>query len=835
MIRRAWRRLLATPVFTIFAVLSLALGVGVTTAIYAVIVSLTRSGLDLPHADRIGVVTGASAFSDGRSIWQSVMSRADFEDVRRALPDADAAAISAPFVQSLVTDSATENVIGEAVNGRYFSLLAVSPHHGRVIQPMDDGTPARVVVLGHQFWRTRFAADDAVVGRTLRLGGEPFEIIGVAAESFSGLNYQLQSPTAVFVPLASTTLFPSSAAPGDTTDRRRRQLTVLFDLTSPPEASRLSAALLAAGRRLDEAYPLDYRRSDASGPVIRPRNWAVSTLTHVDDRFGAALSRGRLIIMAIVGLVLVVACTNLANLVLARGSTRRHELAVRRALGASRTRLILEELSETALLAVMGGTGALIVARVLMNAFGSVSLPISETVVVQLTSSADVGTWTLATVSLLASLVVFGIAPAVQLTRTDLRTTLGAEAGSTGELRWRTKRLLISIQVMISLAFFLIAAFAVRIALFERARPSGMDVERLAVGSFNFRLPPWTETTARDAVDRVLAVAASEPAIDRAAMSSGLPFGTQFTPSAAMTTSEKPFLTGRSDYPDALLIAATPSIFETIGVEIVRGRGFEPSDTAASAGVVVLSELAARHAFGSTDVLGRELHLRYSANSAEPERVSIVKVIGVAADTDTVQRLSRRTGVAYRPLAQHYEPWLMLVARTSGEPAELVPVLRHVVKRATPDLALDRPTAAALLVNGPFVLVDVISRAAGGLAVLAMVLAMAGLFGVMSHLVSRRTREMGVRFALGAEPHQIRRLVIGDGLAPVGGGLVMGLIIGFMVRWMMRSAYNAPLTTTDAMVFVLAPVPILLAAVVACYWPARRASRVEPNVALRDL
>jgi putative ABC transport system permease protein len=569
--------------------------------------------------------------------------------------------------------------------------------------------------------------------------------------------------------------------------------------------------------------------------VIRARNWAVTTITATDDRFNTALSRGRLIIMAIVGLVLVVACTNLANLVLARGSSRRHELAVRRALGASRMRLILEELAETALLALMGAAGAFVVARVLMNLFGSVSVPISETLVVQLMPEAGAGTWVLAGLSLLGSLVVFGIAPAVQLTRSQLRSALGSEAGSTGELRWRTKRVLISLQVMISLAFFLIAAFAVRIALFEQSRPSGVDVERLAGGTFNFRLPPWSDVTARDAVDRVLTVAAQEPAIERAAVSSGLPFGTPFTPSAAMTTPEKPFLTGRSDYPDALLLAATPGILETLGISIVRGRGIESQDVAGSAPVVVLSQLAARHAFGSSDVIGRELHLRYSGNSGQPDQVSVARVIGIAEDTDTVQRLTRRTGVVYLPLAQHYEPWLMLVARTRDEPADLVPVLRTVVKRAVPDLALDRAGPAALLVNGPFVLVDLISRAAGGLALLAMALAMAGLFGVMSHLVSRRTRELGLRLALGAEPGQIRRLVIRDGLAPVGSGLIMGLIIGFLVRWLMWSAYNAPLTLTDAVVFVLAPLPIVIAAVVACYWPARRASRVEPNVALRDL
>lgn len=835
MIRRAWRRLLATPVFTIFAVLSLALGVGVTTAIYAVVIPLTRTGLDVPNADRVGVVVGASSFGDARSIWQSVMSRSDFDDVSRAVPDVAEGAASAPFVQSLVTDSSTDNVIGEAVTGRYFPMLGVMQQLGRLVQPADDTRPSRVLVLGHQFWRTRFGADEAVIGRTVRLGGQPFEIVGVAGEGFSGLNYQLQSPTAVFVPLTSTRMFPNSFASGDLTDRRRRQLTLLFELKTPADASRLAAVMSAVGTRLDEAHPLDFRRGDASASVIRPRNWSVSTLSAIDDRFGAALSRGRLIIMAIVGLVLVVACTNLANLVLARGSSRRHELAVRRALGASRTRLILEELTESCVLALMGGVGAVLVARVLMNAFGAVSLPVSEALVVQLAPAANAGTWILAGVSLVGSLVVFGIAPAVQLTRTELRSTLATKAGSTGELKWRTKRVLISLQVMISLAFFLIAAFAVRIALFEHARPSGVDVERLAAGSFNFRLPPWTDVTAREAIDRVLAVAAAEPAIEHAAVSSGMPFGTPFTPSAAMTLPEKPFMTGRSDYPDALLMAATPGIFRTLGVEIVKGRGFDATDVAGAADVVVLSEMAARHAFGSTDVLGRELHLRHSSNAAEPEKVSVTRVIGIASDTDTVQRLTRRTGVVYRPLAQHYEPWLMLIARTQGEPADLVPQLRTVVKRASPDLALDRPGPATLLVNGPFVLVDVISRAAGGLAILAMALAMAGLFGVMSHLVSRRTREMGVRLALGARPGQIRKLVIGDGLAPVGGGLAMGLVIGFLVRWMMRIAYNAPLTLTDALVFALAPLPIVAAAVVACYWPAERASRVQPNEALRDL
>jgi putative ABC transport system permease protein len=595
----------------------------------------------------------------------------------------------------------------------------------------------------------------------------------------------------------------------------------------------MAAEVAAIGVRLDTAFPVEAARAEGADAQVKPRRWSVRTLEAVDREMEGRFLTAELAITSIVGLVLVVACTNLANLVLARGSSRVHEIAVRRALGASRARVVADQLAESVLLAAMGAVGAFLVTRSLLVWFGGANLPIGPGVVTQLDPRLDLPTLTLAALSVLASLVVFGLAPALQLTRAQLRPALSGEGGSTSHVQWRTRRTLIAVQVMISLSFFLIAAFAVRMVSDERAQPSGIDVDRLAMGRLGFYAPQWNEPAIREMVDRLQAVDGSQPGLESVTVMSGMPFGTTYTPGANVTTTDKPFLSGRQGYPSAMLISATPSVFATLGVPIVKGRGFDARDSAGSQPVAVLSGATARQLFGTTDVVGRECLLSpFWAYSESPD-VTTVVVIGIAGDTDTTQRGLRRNGVIWVPLAQRFSSTLVLVGRTSGDPAALVPTLKALVKRADPDLALDAASTAALTVTGLSVLLGIVSELAGWLAVLALALGMAGLFGVMSHLVSRRTREMGVRVALGAEPQEIRALILRDGLQPVASGLTMGYLIAAAVRLLIRSGYQSPLTMNDAVVFVLAPLPILVAAFLACYWPAKRASGVDPNVALR--
>lgn len=836
MFRRAWRRLWTAPAFTIFAVLSLALGVGVTTSIYSVIISITRNGVGVPNGDRIGIIVGSDPNSLRRQTFRSLMSRADFDDVSRLPLEMRPLATSAAFYQSVTADNVSEAVTAEAVSGNYFSVLGLSPENGRLIQPADDATPSRVAVLSHRFWRTRLQSSPTAVGGTIHIGGEPFEVVGVAPDGFNGLTNRIQSFTSLWVPIASTTMFPSQAAPPpDPSDRRRHQLTVFGLMENPAAIAGLSQAVAAAGVKLDTAYPVEFRGPVDAAPQMVPRNWSVRILADVNDEIEGQFLTLEAALTAIVGLVLVVACTNLANLILARGSSRMHELAVRRALGASRARLIFDQMAESWWLAAMGSIGAFVVIRLLLVWFSGASLPISEATFVQLDPRLDWTTLGLAAACMVGSLLVFGVAPAVQLTRIQVRPALSSEGGSTGHSRWRTRRTLIAVQVMISLSFFLMAAFAVRVAADDRDRPSGVDVDRLAIGMLNFQLPPWNESLAHDAIDRLMTAAKTQPGLDAAAVVSGMPFGTNYTPIADVTTVEKPFLPGHENYTYAELISATPSVFTTLGVPILRGRGFDARDRAGADSVAVLSEITARQLFGTTDVLGREFLLRNDRRSSGEADVRTMTVIGVSNDTDTQMRRSRHTGVVWVPLTQHYEPVLALVGRTSGDPADLVPVLKAMGTRADPNLVVDRPGTAAVMVTGVYVLLDDLSRLAGGLAALALVLGMAGLFGVLSHIVSRRTRELGVRLALGAEPREIRWLVVRDGLQPVMSGLMMGFLIALAVRLLLRSAYASPLSVTDLVIFVIAPLPILGAALMACYWPAKRASNVHPNVALREL
>ena len=836
MFHRAWRRLRAAPVFTVFAVASLALGVGVTTAIYSVVASLTDARLAVPNPDRIGFIVGSDAFYGRRLSWRSILSRADFIDLQQAGDTWKQAAVSARFSQSLVTPALSEMVTGEAVSGNYFTALGLSPFQGRLVQLSDDAAPALVAVVSHQFWQSRLGADPAALGSTLRIGGKPFEVIGITPPGFTGLVDRIQSYTAVWVPLGATTMFPSTAAPpDDPQERRRLQLSVFVPVPGPGALQSLSQEVAAVGARLDTAYPIELQYTPDSARQKVARGWSIRSAAEINDEGDRTMGRTRTAVMAIVGLVLVVACTNLANLVLARASSRQHELAVRGALGASRVRLILDELAETSLLAALGAIGAFIVARTLIIWFSSASIPISQATVVQIEPQVDFSTAAVAAMSVMASLVVFGLLPAIQVTRTALRPQLSSDSGAAGHLRWHARRRLISLQVAISLAFTLIAVFAVRVAVGERLRSSGIDVDRLAIGLLNFRLPPWTQSRALDAIGRLESLGPTQPGIEAIAVVSGLPFGTNFTPQADLALPGQASTTNRFGYTFAPFIAATPSVFATLGVSIVKGRPFDSRDNGGAPPVIVLSEHTARQVFGSTDIVGRPVVLKAGQNMTNAGAVTTLTVVGIASDTDTQRRYSRDAGAVYVPLAQHYEPSLAIVGRTSGDPADMLGQLRTLARRADPDLVVDRPATAAMMLTGAYVLIGIVSRAAGGLALLALVLAMAGLFGVLSHLVARRTREMGLRMALGADPDRIRRLVIGDGLRPVLAGVGVGWAVGLIVRFLLRAAYANPLSMTDLLAFLIAPVPIVAAALVACYWPARRASAVDPNVALREL
>ena len=841
-LKLAARRLAATPLFTVFAVLSLAIGLSVTTAAFSVVSSLLFATSGISNEERLVSVVTAW---DGRLVNGGI-STADVEDLRASQRSLASLTAYTLFRPSVATPAGTDLMRAEAVDGAYFQTLGVQPLLGRAIASADVAGRTRVAVVSYALWTRRFAADPALVGKILRTGGEPFEVVGVTPKDFRGFGGPFEA-THLWVPV---TAVPEHFAAGMAWgDRERPRFMVVGRLTEQTPVTTASAEVAAIGSSLDGSrpkpakYPGPPQRAWSARPVAEER--AEETIAW---RFGVAL-------VALVALVLVVACTNLANLMMARGVSRRQEFAVRRALGASRWRLVREQLSESAWLAVLGaGTGWL-----LFTALASaldLDIPIAGKLLISFRPVLDPTVLAVAGLALGLSLLVFGLEPAIQLTRErELRGGLAASAGSVGLPKAQRQRALVRAQVAISTGFFILAALAVRYTVKEASHDSGVDLDRLAVATMNFWAQQWDEPRARRAVARVLEELQQEPGVTSAAVATGVPFGSSMTPMYTMSTPDKP-LTSGGTFRWGPGIAATPRVFQTLGIEILRGRGFDDRDDAGAAPVAVVSESIALNLYGTLDVAGRQMVIK-TRNAAQlprsvarklalPSRVPVaplsdapetVTIVGVAANTDVGQLFSDRRDAIYLPLAQQPGalPFAIALVRTDGDPYVAVRSVRDAIGRADPDLAIESSGTGLGTLGGPAVFLRAATGFATGLGGITLLLAMVGLYGVQSHGVAHRTREIGLRMSFGATATQIRTLVLRDGYRPVWQGLVLGLCIGFVGRGLVRAFLWEKVELVDAWMILAVPTPMTLAAFLACWWPARRASQVDPNVALRHL
>jgi putative ABC transport system permease protein len=819
----AWR-LGATPLFTIFAVLSLAVGVGVTTAVYSVVASVFMKDFGFRDPEQIVfVVTPYEA-----RMTHGTISVPDFHDLRASQTAFSSLSASSRIIAAVTSLTITELLSAEAVDGAYFQTFGVGAELGRVILPGDQRAAARVAMLSHRVWRGRFAADPAIVGQTVRIAGQPFEVVGVAPSSFDGAaSGPLRFRTDLWIPLGTE---PSIAAQSPTRvngdERERRRLQVFGRLSPSATLEKASAELATIAAGLDRAYP--GRIKGAPGrPTERPwKARTVAALAREDNfarRFGMTL-------IGLVALVLVVACTNLANLVLARGTNRHQELAVRCALGAPRWRLIREQCAESVFLAVGGAVAAALVfqaLRVVMDVEYQLPLPMGGQVTLAIQPALDATVLAIAVVSLLLSLVVFGVEPALQLTRLrDLKDALAAGGHSVGNPRTRRQQTLLRWQVAVSAGFFVVATMFVKYSVAEARHDSGVDLAHLGVAVLNFQSQQWDEARVRRALERVQAEARVDPVVSAVSVSTGMPFGLRplrfllAIPGAPSVPAADVSVTG---------IAATPSIFTTLGVPMIRGRGFDERDHAGAAPVVVISEYTARKVFGTVDAVGRALVLQHVHS-----RVTAT-VVGVARDTDVGHVLAEPRAFLYLPLAQRYDPYLAVAVRSPGGAAVAARALRAALRRADPDMAVDMLGTGRSTMAGLLVLVRAIGGTTVALGVLTLLLAMAGLFGIQSHIVAHRTREIGVRMSLGASAGQIKRMVLVDGYRPVFEGLVLGLFGGFVGRTFVRSYLDIDVSIIDPWLLFVVPIPPIVAAFCACYLPARRAAGVDPNVALRHL
>ena len=838
-LRLAARRLAATPLFTIFAILSLAVGLGVTTAAYSIVDSLFFAPSGIADEDR--VVKLATRW-EGNLVVGGI-SRPDYEDIRSAQKSFTDVTASTGLEVSVATPTSTDLMRAEAVDGNYFQTLGVHVALGRSIQMHDVAGAHAVVILGHAVWSMRFASDPAIVGRTIHVAGRPFEVIGVAPEGFFGREDRLIG-TRLWIPLSTD----PRKSPAAVAERDRQRLVVIARLAPGTSLEAAAAELATIGGHLAAAYP----RRAAAGPVTR--DWTAKPFAENDG--AVVLRRFGFAFVALVALVLVVACTNLANLMLARGTSRRAELAVRRAIGASRWRLVREQCAESLLLAVMGSAAGWVVFNALSRAL-DIDVPLTSRMLISFKPELDGSVVAVAAVALLLSLVVFGVEPALRLTTgPSLRPDLSSASGTVGVPQGKRQRRLVRWQVAISTGFFVLATLSVNYIAAEARHDSGVDLDRIALATMNFWAQQWDDDRARRALGRVLEELEKDPQVQSAAVATGVPFGASNTARFIIAPTDRP-ITDRSVARPALAVAATPGIFSTLGVSVVRGRGFDDRDSAGAGAVVVLSEQTARRVFGTTDATGRQLQLK-PASSAGPLRRSVAgklalqtvappvltdadvttaTVIGIAADTDVGQLFSRRGDLLYLPLSQQPTDVSFGIAmvRTEGNPYVSVRTLRDAIRRVDWGLAVESSGTGVGALGGPTVFLRTAALMAISLGALTLLLAMVGLHGVQSHGVTQRTREFGLRMSFGSTAAQIRRLVLRDGCRPVVEGLAIGLFLGLVGRGIIRAIWWNGMAIVDPWMVIAVPVPLLLAAWLACWLPAHRASRVDPMVALRHL
>jgi putative ABC transport system permease protein len=822
-IRLALRRLGATPLFTAFAILSLAAGVAITTAVYSIVDSVFMRGLGIREPDRVAVVVEPQS---GR-LLPGTVSEPDFRDLQASQTSFSHVAASATSVRRVAFPSGAQMVIGESVSGSYFATLGVRAALGRAIQPADDDGAVRVVMLSDSLWRRRFASDRRVVGTTVSISGEQFEVIGVAPASYNGPRGWLLG-TQFWIPLGTESQLKEAPRPAwwRGTPRDTRKLTVFGRLAPQATIAAASAELQTVAARLDRTFPPQY---PGQGVAATDRPWRARTMADVADedtgirRFGMAL-------VALVGLVLVVACTNLGNLVLARGTTRLRELAVRRALGASQWRLVREQCLESVMLAAGGAVASYVMfelLRVLMDAEIHMATPFGGRMTLEFHPVLNVPALTIAVSSLLVALVVFGLEPAIQLTRTiDVRGALAA-GSAVGPPRRRRQQVLLRWQVAIAAGFFIIATMFVKYSIAEARHDSGIDLDRIAVAVLNLDSPEWNEPRARRMFDRVLGELRGHPSIETASLASGLPFGMPSSLRLAISPAER--ADAAAVEPHMMTgIAGTPSFFRTLGVEILRGRGFDDRDAPGAPRVVVVSEFTARLVFGTADAVGRQVVVGPQAAAR-----ATATIVGVAANTDVGSIFADPRPLAYVPLAQQYQPVVTVVARASGSVPNAVAAVREAVRRADPEVAVDTIGTGRTVLAGPFQVLRGLGLTAIGLGAVTLLLAMAGLYGIQSHVIANRTREIGVRMSFGATAGQIKRMVLLDGYRPVLDGLIFGLSIGLVGRAIARAYLELDVAIVDRWMLVVTPIPLICAAFFACYLPARRAAAVDPNVALR--
>jgi predicted permease len=798
----AARALARSPLFTVIAVISVAIGVGATTAIATISNTLLlRPPPGVGAPDRL-VNLGRTQEGNGFDNF-SYPNFVDYRDGTRTLTGLAAMQVE-PLPLSLATPNGGEPVHGSIVSGNFFAVLQTRPSRGRFFLPEEDQVPAArpVVVLSHAFWRERFEEDTAIVGRTIVLNGSPFTVVGVAADGFRG---PFVIAPDLWVPVMSGALVgrPASLV----TERRAVWLMAIGRLAPNASVGAAQAELGAIAHRLEQSYPEANR---GQGVRVTPASVFPGDLRKAVGGFMALL-------FAVAGLVLLIAGMNVAGMLLARAAARSREIAVRLALGASRGRLVRQLVTESLLLFLVAGAAGLLLAHWLVAALMTLvpRLPFQLAVDPQLD-------WRVLLFALAISLgsgLVAGLVPALQSTRPALLPALKSDAGVGGS-RQRLRSALLVTQIAFSMLLLITAGLFARALVHARSIDPGFDARDVHLASLDLELASYDAARGLPLAATLRERARQLPGVQSAALSAMLPLDGGGLGLGGIDVAGTMPPDPRRGW-DADWNVVTPGYFDVLRMPIVRGRDFSGGDREGTPDVAILNETFARRLWPGEDPIGRTFR--------NEERT--VTVVGIARDAKYRSLGEDPRNFVYVPLAQRYFTRTTLLVRTTPGVQVAASVRRIVadLDRSLPILdqrPLEEHAATALFPQRLALLV------AGSLGVVALLLALLGIYGVTAYSVARRTREIGIRIALGAPRSNVVRLVLRQGVLLAALGVAMGSAAAFGVTRLLAAVlYGVP--PTDAIAFAGAATLLVLAAVVAGWIPARRAAAVDPVVALR--
>ena len=812
-LRFALRTLCHNPGFALAAIVSLALGIGANAAIFSLAEYILLRPLPVP--DPYGVMVVQSQFqgeSLGNIFKYTPVSYPDFEDLRKKSHSFEGLAASQYFQFGFAPQQKAQPQMrfGVLVSGNFFDVLGAHLQLGQGLRGDEDKVPGRdaVVVLGHHLWKNELASDPGVVGRTIFLDGLPFTVVGVAPESFIGPSAFVRAD--LYVPLAMQPTLTGVPGQSELERREERSLIVQGRLKPGLSIRQAAAEVRVIGQQLAQAYPKTNRT--CSLIVTSYRQWQMIP----------QILQLVLLLSGLAAVVLLIACANVMNLMLSRASARSREIAVRLAMGVGRWRLVRQLLTESLVIAILGGGLGLVLAQLGAQEFSQVRIPLDIPIVVDVKLDPQVLLFALL-VSVVSAILV-GLAPALKSTQTELVPAL--KAGRTGDGRQRLlgRHVLVMAQVAGSLLLLVVASQAYRGARILLSSPAGFRTDHLLTASFNPSLARDSEEQTREFYRQLLEKARLLPGVKSAALSQAMPM----VPSSGSTRviPEGVPLPVGTEAVTVFSNVVSDGYFRTLNLPLVLGRELAETDRADTARVVIVNEEFASKYYPNHDALGKRLRL-YGVDGP------FVEIVGVAKQSKYVFPIESPMDYLYLPLSQNPVPAMTLMLETAGASAELSGPLRDMVR----SLDSRQPIFGVRTMEEFY---DVRAHktfayfvdAIAGLGVLGLVLALVGLYSLMTYSVSLRDREIGIRMAVGADSGNVVRMVLRQGMILAGGGAIIGLSLSLaaskpLAGLVQGLGFNLPLVG-------LVTVALLGMAALGAYVPARRASRVDPNAVLRQ-